>query len=143
MPCERYNYNWIEEGFDKKRNKILHFKSNRFNKLEFQKIISRRLKLYLIPQVVEELKKIISKKSKSLKGDKLILDNLNQFEVLDTRYYFDVDESILMASKQFNAAVATADIKLKNKLRELGIPIITLRGKKLYCQPEDPEFWFI
>lgn len=41
LPCEIYNYNWIEEfdpKNDKNRVKILHFKSGRFNTPLFKKI---------------------------------------------------------------------------------------------------------
>ncbi len=56
---------------------------------------------------------------------------------------YNVDESIVHAARKFRMAVATADVELKRKLREMEIPIITLKGKRLYFQPEDPEFWFI
>ncbi len=29
FPCEKYNYNWVEEEFDLKKIKVLHLKSNR------------------------------------------------------------------------------------------------------------------
>lgn len=32
LPCEKYNYNWIEEGYDLNKQKILHFKSGRYTK---------------------------------------------------------------------------------------------------------------
>lgn len=39
FPCEVYNYNWIEEGFNKEKNKILHFKGGRHSKEKFNNLI--------------------------------------------------------------------------------------------------------
>ncbi len=39
LPCESYNFNWIEEGVDKKKNKIVHFKSGRHTKKQFNKLL--------------------------------------------------------------------------------------------------------
>lgn len=36
LPCENYNFNWIEEGFDPVKNKILHFKGGRHSLREFE-----------------------------------------------------------------------------------------------------------
>ena len=39
LPCEIYNYNWIEEGVDKEKVKIVHFKNNRYKDKELVKSI--------------------------------------------------------------------------------------------------------
>lgn len=41
LPCEIYNYNWIEEGFDPKKIKILHFKSGRYMRKILNKTITK------------------------------------------------------------------------------------------------------
>jgi len=41
LPCEKYNYNWIERGFDKEENKILHFKGERHSKDKFEKLVRK------------------------------------------------------------------------------------------------------
>ncbi|MCS3695707.1 hypothetical protein [Salinibacter ruber] len=39
VPCEKYNFNWIEEGVDKEIVKIVHFKSGRHSSKKFNKIL--------------------------------------------------------------------------------------------------------
>lgn len=39
LPCEIYNYNWIEEGVDFEHVKILHFKCGRYHTKEFNHIV--------------------------------------------------------------------------------------------------------
>jgi hypothetical protein len=29
LPCDRYNFNWIEEGIDPEKTKVVHFKGGR------------------------------------------------------------------------------------------------------------------
>jgi len=41
LPCEIYNYNWIEEGFNPKIQKILHFKSGRHIRKIFDETIAK------------------------------------------------------------------------------------------------------
>lgn len=43
LPCEMYNYNWIEEGVDPTRNKILHFKGARHSEAQFANLIATAL----------------------------------------------------------------------------------------------------
>jgi hypothetical protein len=38
LPCEEYNFNWIEEGFDRQKNKILHFKGGRHSREAFEEL---------------------------------------------------------------------------------------------------------
>jgi rRNA-processing protein FCF1 len=51
------------------------------------------------------------------------------------------DEALIRASKEKKTAVATADGRLRIRLRALGIPIITIRGNRLHCEPETLEYW--
>jgi len=110
---------------------------------EIGRITSRSIEYCIIPQVLEELKAISDRGGKASGEARLVLQYLDNFEILDFRYDDMVDEAIIQAAKRFSMAVATADVKLRRKLRRMKVPVITLKGKKLYCQPEDPEFWFI
>lgn len=110
---------------------------------EIGRITSRSIEYCIIPQVLEELKAISDRGGKPSGEARLVLQYLDNFEILDFRYDDMVDEAIIQAAKRFSMAVATADVKLRRKLRRMKVPVITLKGKKLYCQPEDPEFWFI
>lgn len=48
-----------------------------------------------------------------------------------------VDEALIEASFKLDAIVATLDLDLKRKLRKANRPIITLRGNRVYCIPEN------
>ena len=39
LPCEEYNYNWVEEGIDYKKVKVVHFKSGRHKQRNADKLI--------------------------------------------------------------------------------------------------------
>jgi hypothetical protein len=39
FPCERYNYTSVEEGINKDENKIIHFKSDRYEAFDIEKVI--------------------------------------------------------------------------------------------------------
>jgi len=41
LPCELFNYNWVEEGFDKTSVKILHLKSGRFTNREIKQVMKK------------------------------------------------------------------------------------------------------
>ena len=41
FPCEVFNFNWIEEGVDKSKNKIVHFKGGRHDDAQFIKFIEK------------------------------------------------------------------------------------------------------
>ena len=41
FPCEVFNFNWIEEGVDKSKNKIVHFKGGRHDAAQFAKLIEK------------------------------------------------------------------------------------------------------
>lgn len=43
LPCERYNYYWVENGYDPTRNKILHFKAGK-HKDEISKKVLEAIK---------------------------------------------------------------------------------------------------
>ena len=39
LPCEKYNYYWVEKGYDPNRSKILHFKAGAHNDETHKKVI--------------------------------------------------------------------------------------------------------
>ncbi|MHA1665145.1 MAG: type II toxin-antitoxin system VapC family toxin [Candidatus Njordarchaeales archaeon] len=71
----------------------------------------RRMKIPIIP-----VDPIIEKKVKNFAKEK------KGWEVSD--------EILLRMAEKLNAAVATTDMALKNRLQEVGIPVYYLRGKK-------------
>lgn len=41
LPCEIYNYNWIEEGIDLEEVKVLHFKGGRHTEDKFHELVNK------------------------------------------------------------------------------------------------------
>jgi hypothetical protein len=41
LPCDRYNFNWIEEGVNPETTKIVHFKGKRHSKEKFQNMLQK------------------------------------------------------------------------------------------------------
>jgi len=121
--------------------------SKRFDMFsEIESLVQRRVHFLTIPQVVAELKKLESKRGPRVsKEAALALQLANRCTVVpfDAVPGEDTDTSLLRAAKRYSAAVATADVKMRGMLRENHLPIISLRGRRLYCEPGDPELWFL
>ncbi len=112
---------------------------------EIEEIISRRVQFIIIPQVNLELKKIASQKRLLSKDATLALKLAERCEIIDFSFLRgeDTDGALLRASKEHSVVVATADVKMRRTLRDNYLPVISLRGRRFYCEPEDPELWFL
>ena len=113
---------------------------------EIERQILRKINYLVIPQVISELKKINLKGKVILsKEAELAMHLVQKCEKVNLNLIIgeDTDQALIRASKEFSAAVATADVNLRKKLRRRNIPFMSLRGNNLYCEPEDPELWFL
>lgn len=125
-------------------NILIHAIRFKLNLLEeVQRIISRNVEFYVLTQVLDELSAIVERGKRGSKEARVILQHLNGVRPLDFHHPGKVDDLILQAAKKFGMVVATSDVALRKRLREMKVPIITLRGGRLYLQPEDPELWSI
>ncbi len=98
------------------------------------------------PQVISELKRLESKRRKKISKDAesaLQLANRCTLVEVKTGSGENADVSLLKASRRYSAAVATVDVQLRKMVRQNRLPIISLRGNRLYCEPESPELWFV
>jgi len=101
--------------------------------IDLEKELTSLLGLYniLVPtSIVKELE-LLSKKGigkKKIKA-KASLKFIEKFETIDV---FDkyVDDSIIESAKKTSGIVVTNDMKLKNRLKKISIPVIFLRAKK-------------
>ena len=85
---------------------------------DFALQLIEKMKLCVLP-VPDDVKKIIEEKKRELKG----------WEV--------ADETLIIMAKRLNAAVATTDLELRDKLRKSGVPVLYLRGRKwIHFDPE-------
>ena len=98
------------------------------------------------PQVISELKRLESKRRKKISKDAesaLQLAYRCTLVKVKTGSGENADVSLLKASRRYSAAVATVDVQLRKMIRQNRLPIISLRGNRLYCEPESPELWFV
>ena len=70
-----------------------------------------KMKLCIIP-IPEDVREYVRRKK----------EELRKWEV--------ADETLIIMAKKLNAAVATTDLELRDKLRRNGVPVFYLRGRK-------------
>ena len=88
----------------------------------------------LVPRsVLRELEKLYSlSKGSKRRLAKAAIDYIYSagFKIVESEDEEDVDEDLIILAKNFDAAVATLDKELINKLRKEGIEIITWKNKR-------------
>lgn len=88
----------------------------------------------LVPRsVLRELEKLYSlSKGSKRRLAKAAIDYIDSigFKIIESEDEEDVDKDLIMLAKNFDAAVATLDKELINKLRKEGIEIITWKNKR-------------
>ncbi len=101
---------------------------------EFDRIIPTTYRLLTFPAIIEELKKLGTKKDSVIwkKRIQMALKITEKCEIHDDSPLpkESIDEFILRIAKEKNRIVATNDKVLKKKLKSHGVPIIYLRQKK-------------
>ena len=118
-------------------------------------LVSEGMQLAVLDSTIEELEIIQSKKigKKKLAAD-FALELIKRMKIPILKVDDDIreevkkkakelrkweisDEILARMAKRLNAAVATTDLELKEKLRKMGIPVLYLRGKKwLLFEPQ-------
>lgn len=101
--------------------------------LDFESELTRLLGKYkiIIPSPIVEELILLSEKDKGQKGmnAKAALDLIKKYDIfnIDAK---TADEAVLLTAKKTNGFVVTNDKELRQKLKELSIRVIFLRGKK-------------
>ncbi|MEM2739560.1 MAG: 30S processome protein Utp24 [Candidatus Bathyarchaeia archaeon] len=93
-------------------------------------LLDRNVEFIVLPQVVEEIKRIADGVGGDSRGARLALRLIEERCVildLDEARGLNTDESILRAAVKLGAVVATNDRELRRKLRSKDIPTIFLR----------------
>ena len=87
-------------------------------------------KIIIPSPIVEELI-YLSKKGRGQKkvNAKASLELIKKYDILNIKAK-NADESVFLLAKKTNGIVITNDRDLKNKLKEMSIPVIYLKGKK-------------
>lgn len=111
---------------------------------ETERLLGTRVAFLVPKEVMEELQKLSMKQtSLGTLATRALEITKNKCKIIQDKSTAKItaDESLIRASKEVKAAVATADNRLRMRLRAQGIPIITLRGNRLHCEPETLEYW--
>lgn len=93
-------------------------------------LLDRNVEFIVLPQIVEEVKRIADGMGDDSRGARLALKLIEEKCIildLDEVRGLGADESILEAAIKLEAVVATNDRELRRKLRSKGIPTIFLR----------------
>lgn len=100
---------------------------------EIENLLCRNVIFVTIQPVINELKRLSKKPTKLGRKASLALKFVSKCNILelDSKNISDgnADDSILEFSKSRKIVVATTDINLKKRLREVSIPVIYLRGR--------------
>ena len=106
---------------------------------EIKNVADFNYSLKIIDKTIDELKKIsINEKNAKLRNSaKLALkyvdsNKISKIKTLESQFYLDVDSIIIEYSKSNpeTTVVATQDIELRRKLRQINTPLFVLRQKK-------------
>jgi rRNA-processing protein FCF1 len=111
---------------------------------ETERLLGTRVAFLVPKEVMGELQKLSMKQTSlgTLATRALEITNSKCMIIQDrSTAKITADESLIRASKEVKAAVATTDNRLRMRLRAQGLPTITLRGNRLYCEPETLEYW--
>jgi len=99
--------------------------------VEIENLLSRRIIFTVIPPIMDELKKISHRSTKIGKYASAALKFASKCKILEIEdkeiLGRNVDDIIVDFSRKKNIIVATTDINLKKRLREINIPVIYLR----------------
>jgi hypothetical protein len=98
---------------------------------EIDRLINERHELAVLRSVVNELKTIAGGQQQESKFAKLalMLIDLRAVKIIESENRAD-DAVIELATKDKDVIVATNDVELKKKLKDLGVRTICLRSKK-------------
>ena len=96
---------------------------------EIPRVLGRSIEPVIPSEVHREIKQI---SLRSGKRSSLALTLMKKCKVLDTEMSEDerVDDAIVRLAQEWGSPVATNDRVLKRRLRSLGIPVLSMRGKK-------------
>ncbi len=112
--------------------------------------ILRSIEFIILSSVIEELNMLENenKYTRDIQLLKQLLKKRGCRTLFDTNYQrnykkIPVDNLLIKVAKKINGVIATADEALKHEARRVQIPVISIRGNRIYYNPPDSEFWKI
>lgn len=112
---------------------LLELVSRPLKRIEELDIVLGGVEFIVLEPTIKELAKLASEtgiKSKKASAALEYVKDLKKIEVADTR--LDVDSTILNYAVKHGYAVATLDQNLRRRLKEAGVPVITLRNDNIW-----------
>ncbi|MGP3666813.1 MAG: type II toxin-antitoxin system VapC family toxin [Candidatus Bathyarchaeota archaeon] len=101
---------------------------------EVEKLLATKVEFILVPEVLSEVEKLAGKKASISRKAKIALQLANtkcvKMDFKEKPLNVNVDDYIANLAEKYGYIVATADIRLKKKLRDKGIPVIYPRSRK-------------
>ena len=110
---------------------------------EIEELLQTKVEFIILAQVQNELQKLAMNQTLIGNNASRALEIGRKCRLIDLRSTSgeNADEALIKASRELRAIVATADSQLKMRLRSLRLPVLSLRGNRLYCEPETPQYW--
>ncbi|MCX8176506.1 MAG: hypothetical protein N3E48_04675 [Candidatus Bathyarchaeota archaeon] len=102
---------------------------------EVERLLATKVEFVLVPEVLSEVEKLTKSEKVSIsRKAKLALQLANtkcvKMDFKEKPLNANVDDYIASLAEKYGYIVATADIKLKKKLRDKGVPVIYPRSRK-------------
>jgi uncharacterized protein len=107
----------------------LKFKIDIFE--ELKRVLNRNADLVLLSAVKSELETLANEKSVKVRREAFYALRVAEkciFVKVETKS-LNVDDTIVLVAKEWNSPVFTNDRQLKNKLRDISVPVIYVRQK--------------
>jgi rRNA-processing protein FCF1 len=113
-----------------------------FQEIEF--LLQKKVDFVVPSAVKNELTRISSRGGEGAPEASLALQLASRCRVVDVTLEpkETVDDAIIKASQKLGAVVATTDIDLKKRLRDINVPVVYLREKsKLEVEGVEPAYY--
>ena len=96
---------------------------------EFERIIAVDFEIVIPTIIMKELNKLVEESSPSIKQKaQFALELAKKYTVLDSNIEGNADHELERLAEKHKAIVATNDTALRSRLRQKGLPVISLRG---------------
>lgn len=108
---------------------------------ETEELLQAKVEFLVPKQVQNELRRLSAKPKLVGVRAARALEITAKCKIIDLAPAPSADDAFIRASKEIKGVVATTDSQLKRKLRAIHVPVLSLRGNRLYCEPETPQYW--
>ncbi len=108
---------------------------------ETEELLQAKVEFLVPKQVQNELQKLSSRRTLVGARAARAIEITARCKIIDLTSAPSADDAFIKASKEIRGVVATNDSQLIRKLRAIHVPILSLRGNRLHCEPETTQYW--